>query len=149
MLIIKDRGLPLPLQAQSALRQVIEDHFEEGDTFWAESTLIQELGVSRATIRQALTELTRQGLLIRRAAKASIVNKKTASVIGVFFQRYNILILGKTQGTSIYATALAPALHTRGEPGIIPINKLILTLINQMQLFFANPLTYSYTIVII
>lgn len=60
-LIHRRRGLPLHLQVQSALRQAIEEHFEDGQSFWTEALLVERLGVSRATVRQALGELSRQG----------------------------------------------------------------------------------------
>lgn len=87
--ISRERGLPLHLQVQSALREAIEEHFEDGQSFWTESLLVERLGVSRATVRQALGELSRQGLLVRQAARGTTVSKAApTSTLSVFIHLY-------------------------------------------------------------
>lgn len=79
---------PLHLQIQRALRQAIEDHFHDGQTFWPELVLMERLGVSRNTLRQALGELVREGLLLQESTKSRVVSKAVTEV-GIFLQIYN------------------------------------------------------------
>ncbi|BDI28442.1 purine operon repressor [Capsulimonas corticalis] len=90
VLISKERGAPLHLQVRGILRDIIEHQCEDGQPFWTETVLMQKLGVSRATVRKALSDLTREGLLVRRAALGTTVSKKTiANTLGVFVHQYN------------------------------------------------------------
>lgn len=89
-LVSTDRPMPLHHQVRRVLRRAIDDHFEHEQTFWTEAMLIERLGVSRITVRQALAELSREGLLVRQAARGSFVRKETATpVLGVFVPRYD------------------------------------------------------------
>ena len=80
---------PLHLQVRESLREAIDLHFEDGQTFWTEMLLIERLGVSRITVRHALSELTREGLLVRRTSQGTTVRKTAANSIGVIFPRIN------------------------------------------------------------
>lgn len=71
---------PLHFQVRQTLRSVIENHFDDGQQFWTESELIEKLGVSRITVRRALDDLTREGILNRQRAKGSFV-RKSAPVV--------------------------------------------------------------------
>ncbi|BDI28441.1 ribose operon repressor RbsR [Capsulimonas corticalis] len=89
-MISRDRGIPLHLQVRGTLRDVIENHCEDGQAFWTEALLMDKLDVSRATVRKALSELTREGLLVRRAALGTSVTKKTSpTLLGLFVHQYN------------------------------------------------------------
>lgn len=87
-------GVPEPLHAQlrRALRETIDEHFSDGQRFWPESVLIQQLGISQITVRRALQGLTQEGVLERCPPKGSFVRKapetKTCS-IGCFVPQYN------------------------------------------------------------
>ncbi|MEO7715665.1 MAG: substrate-binding domain-containing protein [Capsulimonas sp.] len=90
VLISRDRGMPLHMQVRGTLREIIENHCEDGQAFWTEALLMEKLDVSRATVRKALAELTREGLLVRRAALGTSVTKKmAATTLGVFVHQYN------------------------------------------------------------
>ncbi|MDR3707417.1 MAG: GntR family transcriptional regulator [Capsulimonadaceae bacterium] len=101
VIVDQRRGLPLHLQVQRALRTMIDEHFEDGEPFFTESMLVERLKVSRATVRQALGELSREGIIVRRAAKGSVVTKRCAadphsrdsvprtSTVGVFVSQYD------------------------------------------------------------
>ena len=82
------REMPLHLQVQDILRGAITHHFEDGQTFWPEMLLMEQLGVSRNTVRKALSELARDGLLIQESTKTRLVSKATTQV-GIFLQLYN------------------------------------------------------------
>lgn len=70
-----DRDMPLHAQVRRALRRLIDEHFVEGQKFFTEPQLIERLKVSQATVRRALLDLSRDGLLERRVAKGSFVRK--------------------------------------------------------------------------
>ena len=69
-----DSRLPLWVQITQRLRAAIgRGEFAPGRVLPSETELNQVFGVSRATSRAALNELEREGLIVRRAGKGSIV----------------------------------------------------------------------------
>ena len=73
---LPDSSLPVPLYRQvfMMLRQRIVDHvYAPGDQLLREDGLADEFGVSRATIRQAIGELVRQGLVDRKQGRGTFV----------------------------------------------------------------------------
>lgn len=70
-----DREAPVPLflQIRQHLVGLIADWPDPGQRFHTESELAQRFGVTKATIRQALSELTRAGLLRRRRGSGTYV----------------------------------------------------------------------------
>ena len=89
--IDRRRGTPLHAQIEQALRKTIEQHFEDGDLFFKEVEIAARLGVARATTRQALGAITRDGLLNRRAGASTIVTKARVAKaqIGIFVADYD------------------------------------------------------------
>jgi LacI family transcriptional regulator len=71
---------PLYAQIRRTLRILIQDHFKDGQKFFTEPELVSKFGASRGTVRRALEELTRDGLLDRQIAKGSFVRKGGAPV---------------------------------------------------------------------
>ena len=80
---------PLHGQVRLFLRELIEEHFEDGQSFWTERLLIERLGIARGTLRQALDELAREGVLVREAKRGSSVRKVALQAVGLIFQRAN------------------------------------------------------------
>lgn len=69
-----DRALPLYYRVREAIRERIEaGEWKPGDLIPPESKLLEAFRVSRATIRQALLELVREGLLVRKQGRGSFV----------------------------------------------------------------------------
>ena len=71
-----DRRSPLPLhhQLQQALRAaVLEGRLAPGDALPSEPDLAQQTGVSRTTVRQAIEQLVREGLLRREQGRGTFV----------------------------------------------------------------------------
>src|SRR5438128_1162757 len=95
---IDPRGdAPLHAQVRRALRVLIEQHFEDGQKFFTEPELIQQLSVSQGTVRRAMADLVREGLLDRQVAKGSFVRKTPAAVartVGIFVPRWDSSFLG-------------------------------------------------------
>ena len=80
-------NMPLHHQVRQFLRGAIEEHFEDGQSFWTEMLLVERLGVSRVTVRRALDELARDGMLVREASRRTFVRKSVVTSLGVIFRR--------------------------------------------------------------
>ena len=62
------RDLPIPIYYQVTLdlrNRIQRQEWQNGDRIPSEAELAKEYGVSRVTMRQALAELVKDGLLIR------------------------------------------------------------------------------------
>jgi GntR family transcriptional regulator len=66
--------IPLYYQLENVLREKITSGtFESGDRLPTESELIEEYGVSRITVRQALQALSEDGLIERKQGRGTVV----------------------------------------------------------------------------
>ncbi len=82
-----DRNIPVPLYyqlKQFMVKNIENNILKEGDTVPTEEELCGILNVSRATIRQAFSELVAEGHLRRQKAKGTFIAKP--KVEGRFFQ---------------------------------------------------------------
>jgi GntR family transcriptional regulator len=73
-----DKNSPIPLYRQlkdAILEQIKDGSLEAGDLLPSEAELGAELGISRPTIRQALSELTSEGFVIKEQGRGSFVSK--------------------------------------------------------------------------
>ena len=69
--------MPLYQQLKQRLRDEIErGDYKPGDQLPAEPELIQQFGVSRITVRQALSDLAAEGLVVRRHGKGTFVAER-------------------------------------------------------------------------
>ncbi|NSL86095.1 GntR family transcriptional regulator [Chitinophaga solisilvae] len=76
-LLDHDSKVPLHQQAEEQLRKLIrENHFREGDIFPKETDLARRWGISRNTLRMAIANLVRDGLLERKKRSGTLVKKK-------------------------------------------------------------------------
>ncbi|WP_143305961.1 GntR family transcriptional regulator [Chitinophaga vietnamensis] len=76
-LLDHDSRTPLHQQAEEQLRKLIRDnHFREGDQFPKETDLAKRWGISRNTLRMAIANLVKDGLLERRKRSGTTVKKK-------------------------------------------------------------------------
>lgn len=76
-LLDHDSKIPLHQQAEDQLRKLISDnHFRVGDAFPKETDLAKRWGISRNTLRQAIANLVRDGLLERKKRSGTTVRKK-------------------------------------------------------------------------
>lgn len=79
-----DKGTKIPLYYQIGqnLRQLIMDGWlEPGSEVLSEWELSDLYGVSRLTVRRALDDLTREGLLTRRHGVGTFVSEKIAQIV--------------------------------------------------------------------
>lgn len=73
--------LPLHAQAEKVLRELIEsDEYKSGKFLPKEVELSRQLNISRNTLRQAITRLVNEGLLVRKKGVGTKVAKKGISV---------------------------------------------------------------------
>lgn len=73
----KDRSIPLYYQLENILREKLKSgEYRPGDHFPTEDQLVQSYQVSRITVRQALASLEKDGLIIRKRGKGSLVTEK-------------------------------------------------------------------------
>src|SRR5690554_307505 len=70
------RSSPIPLHAQLRallLDQLQSELYEAGDVLPTEQELERTYGVSRMTVRRALSDLAASGYIVRRAGRGSMV----------------------------------------------------------------------------
>lgn len=82
--INQDSPVPLYYQLQQILLHQIESgEFNPGDPFPSENELEEKYGVSRITVRRALSELTVRGYLSRRAGRRTwVISQKLQTISG-------------------------------------------------------------------
>jgi len=90
----REPGTPLHTQVRNMLRNLIEEHFVDGQQFWTDAVLVQRLGVSQITIRRAILDLSGEGILDRRGAKGTFVRKRSKPVsthfaVGIVVPEYD------------------------------------------------------------
>lgn len=75
-----DSGIPLHLQVEKLLRQLIKiEEYQEGKLLPKEVEIAKRLGISRNTVRQATNKLENENLLIRKKGVGTRAVKETVS----------------------------------------------------------------------
>lgn len=70
-----DSPIPLHAQVEALIRSMIADpEYRDGKLLPKETDLARRLGVSRNTVRQAMTKLVHEGLIVRRRSVGSVVS---------------------------------------------------------------------------
>lgn len=84
-------GIPLYYQLKEYLLQRIESEFKPGDLLPSETEIEKEYKVSRITVRKAIEELAREGIVVKKQGKGTFVQEKKvrydANTIGSLTQR--------------------------------------------------------------
>ncbi len=79
--MLKDKALPLYYQIETILRRkILSGEFEPGSYLPSESALRKEFDVSRITVRQALSLLEQDGLIIRQRGKGTFIPESVETV---------------------------------------------------------------------
>ena len=93
---------PLYLQVKDVIVKRIENEaYKNGETIPPESSLAEEFGTSITTIRQALTLLVDDGILVKKQGRGTIVSKQNTKL--TFFS----WLPETPQGAKILQDALA------------------------------------------
>lgn len=97
-------GEPLySVVASRAQERITTGDWKEGDRLPAERQLCQDFGVSRATLRQALSELQERGLITRHQGRGTFVSRprEQLPIVGVFSIREAMEARGMTMTTRV------------------------------------------------
>ena len=110
-----NRSSPIPLYAQ--LKQIMREQIEHGsykpgDRIPSELEFCHQYGVSRIVVRQALSELTQEGLIIRQQGLGSFVsepkiNESLVQKLTGFFQ--DMVEQGITPHTEVLRQEITPS----------------------------------------
>ena len=75
--MLKYQAIPLYYQLDTILRKrIASDELARGDLLPSEEALAKEYNMSRITVRQALSSLESDGLIVRKRGKGTFVSKK-------------------------------------------------------------------------
>lgn len=89
--MLSKRGAPLYFQAEEYMREKILHHeWEVGSQIPTEPQLMELFGISRATLRQAVTNLVNEGFLERQQGRGTFVRNNAYSTIdltGIWTER--------------------------------------------------------------
>lgn len=91
-ILFENTGVPLYAQLKYKLLKEIENNYKQGDLLPPESKLIALYKVSRITVRKAMDELERDGIITKKQGRGTYVKEKKisydANSIGSFTQRF-------------------------------------------------------------
>jgi len=110
-----DRSDPVPLHVQlkKALKdQILSGSWKTGDLVPAEPELCRDFGVSRTTVRQALAELTHEGLVVRERGRGTFVapaklTERAVERLSGFFE--DMVALGYPPVSRVLKQEIVPA----------------------------------------
>ena len=84
-------GIPLYYQLKEYLLKTIEESYKPGDLLPSEGEIEKQYGVSRITVRKAIEELAREGIVVKKQGKGTYVMEQKvlydANTIGSLTQR--------------------------------------------------------------
>lgn len=90
---------PLSVEiAEEIQKKILEGSYSAGDQLPAEVDLAKELGISRATLREALSMLDRQGFITRRHGVGSFVAETSSQVVSSFEKLETMMDLIRRSG---------------------------------------------------
>jgi GntR family transcriptional regulator len=107
--MLKEKAIPLYYQLETILRRrILAGDFSPGVPLPSEEALGQEYDVSRITVRQALSSLEQDGLILRRRGKGTFVMEKafpveTPKLTG---SMEDLILMGIQTSTNILNTSI-------------------------------------------
>lgn len=145
-----DKGIPVPLyyQLKKQILAAIEGgRLQVGAMLPTESELCEGLGISRPTIRQALSELVSEGYLYRLKGKGTFVAQP--KIDGHFFQKLEsfnqeMLAKGLTPSTQVLHLGLVPASDRIAERLGLAVGEPLLQL-TRLRFADGEPIVYLDT----
>ncbi|MGK7397129.1 MAG: GntR family transcriptional regulator [Candidatus Cyclobacteriaceae bacterium M3_2C_046] len=111
-------------QLQNNLKkQILSGIYKDGDLLPSENELSQIHQITRSTVRQALNELVREGYIIKRKGKGSIVRNRKTSLGLLSIKGFSDVVKGKKH--TVNTTMLeSPQLMAWPEDFFYPLNSL-------------------------
>lgn len=112
-----DRGSPVPIyyQVKTHLRDRIKGkEWGLNQKLPTETELAQYYGISRITLRQAVTELENEGLLIKKRGQGTFVNEKKTPIVTTL--SYSLSSRAGSESIKIETTVLEQMKLTQIEP---------------------------------
>ncbi len=98
--ISRELGLTLHEQVRRHLRTLLENNFADGERFFSERELIDQLNVSQPTVRRALADLAVEGLLHRGVGRGTFVRKSVRDrSVGIFVPKIDSFLQLATVST--------------------------------------------------
>ncbi len=77
MRIVRDSSVPVHVQLEKILKEILEDgKYKPGDRFFSENEIAREYNVSRMTVRRVMDDLQREGLITRVLGKGTFVAQR-------------------------------------------------------------------------
>jgi len=114
----------------SLLAQLKSREYRPGDQLPTEAALMETFGVGRMTVRRALDELRRQGLIERKPALGTFVSEPpmAAQIGGMHSLTDEVIQLGMTPGSRLLKQERVPASQDVAEQLEIPVGTPVLKL---------------------
>ncbi len=106
--MLRDKAIPLYYQLETILRKkIVSGDFSPGIPLPSEDALAKEYEVSRITVRQALSSLEKDGLVIRQRGRGTFVLKKAHSIELPRFTGSieDLVLMGKRTKTKVIESA--------------------------------------------
>lgn len=124
----KNSSEALYVQLVEALIQLIADQYAPGDKILSEREICETYGVSRTTVRQALTELLNMGYIYKRHGLGTFVADRQShreNLAESYSFTEGMKKIGKEPSTQILDFALEPANYLLGRQlGLLPDEKV-------------------------
>jgi GntR family transcriptional regulator len=137
--------IPLYYLISSAIQRRIEDgDYPVGMTIPTEEEFTQEFGVSRATVRQAVSELVQSGLVSRRRGAGTVVLPAVNHRIGQRFRGSLADLMSETRRTGVRAlvvarsTPLAPRIAE-----LLQLDEPVGTVVRRSRTLDGEPFAYT------
>ena len=112
-----DRESPVPAYYQIALdlqNRIAKQEWRAGENIPSETALAKQYGVSRVTMRQALAELAKDGLLERRQGSGTFVSQEPIPL--VHDQSLPHIMAGRLHSRGLVTSSRVVAAHTFPDP---------------------------------
>jgi DNA-binding GntR family transcriptional regulator len=89
--VFSKNGIPLYYQLKEYIHKEIKESYKAGDKLPSEGEIERKYGVSRITVRKAIEELSREGVVVKKQGLGTFVQKQkvlyAANIIGSLTQR--------------------------------------------------------------